>query len=51
MYCDKSGTVSQDAGPPTARDVVTHRCCPLCASGSEASKLSHLAARQTGILH
>jgi len=26
MYCDKSGTVSHDAGPPTARDLVTRRC-------------------------
>ena len=42
MYCDKSGTVSQDAGPPTARDLVTRRSGPLCASASEASKLSHL---------
>ena len=48
MYCDKSGTVLQDAGPPTARDVVTRRSGPLCASASEASKLSPLAARQTG---
>ena len=33
------------------RDLVTRRCGPLCASASEPSELSHLAARQTGILH